>query len=327
MEKKRLHSFDILKFIASFFVVYLHTGQPAANLFLSPSRIAVPLFFAISGLFYYSNNKDKLLSKTKKAVKKLTVIYIISLLTYTIYGLYECYINDDFSPIIQISYVKILNLITRCTSPIMPYGFHLWFIIALIETYLLALLIYSKIKNSNTKTILFISMMSYILITVIVKGYIPTIFHTRTLGIIFSNVIFFALPFFILGYYVAENHNNLTKINDKKLITGIILSIIILLWEFQIIGNKTAYFGIIPFVFLILIYSFKHQPEAKIYIFISKLGEKYSLLTYILHPLVIPLFKNDNKLSLLYTVIVFLSTLTISIILKNLYTQIKIRLL
>lgn len=320
--KQRLVAIDILRLIAAFFVVYIHTHHTLPEVLSTLSRMAVPLFFAISGFFFFSKEDTKLLHKAIKAIKKLTFYYVLSLLLFAVYGLYQCSLTQDYSAF-HFSITKIFNLLARCTSPIMPYGFHLWFLVALIEVYLLFYILCHKVKYNKEKNIryaLIISIVAYYVVMVLVKGYIPVLFQTRTLGIIFSSVLFFATPFFLMGYYIAQNKNKLYRIKKNKLIIGIISLYLVQLIEYQIVGDKTCYFSSIPFIFLILIYALQSNPSSKIALVTSQLGQDYSLLIYILHPIFVPILKDIIAPELL-VVGVFVATLVFSIIIKTLYSQ------
>ena len=61
----KYNSIDILKFIASFFVVMIHVSMfsdvnPYLNLFITHgvARLAVPLYFLTSAFFFYKNNMN-----------------------------------------------------------------------------------------------------------------------------------------------------------------------------------------------------------------------------------------------------------------------------
>lgn len=317
---KRLIGIDILRLMAALLVVYLHAGCPFPYILLAPSRVAVPLFFAISGFFFFSIASNSMKQRAKKAIKKLSTYYILSLVLFCLVGFYECQASQDFSPF-KMNFTKIFDLIARCSSPIMPYGFHLWFLVALIEVNIIYLL-FSKYKPQRSVFFLYILLFLYFFVMVIVKGYIPVLFDTRSLGIIFSNVICFALPFFYLGYYIAEKKDKLLLIKDNVLIIGFFIAIFFLQVEYQIIGDKIGFFSLVPLVFFILIYALKHNSTSKVSLLLAKCGKDYSLLIYILHPILISFLKDKVSVTILFLV-VFLATLILSILLKDFWDIVK----
>lgn len=317
---KRLIGIDILRLMAALLVVYIHAGIPFPYILLAPSRVAVPLFFAVSGFFFFSTTSNLMKQKAKKAIKKLSIYYILSLVLFCLVGFYECQASQDFSPF-KMNFTKIFDLIARCGSPILPYGFHLWFLVALIEVNVIFLL-FPKYKPQRSAFFLYILLFLYFFVMVIVKGYIPALFDTRTLGIIFSDVICFALPFFYLGHYIAEKKDKFLLIKDNVLIIGLFTAIIFLQVEYQIIGNKTGYFSLVPLVFFILIYALKHNSTSKVLLLLAKCGKDYSLLVYILHPILISFFKDKVSVTILFLV-AFLATLIMSVLLKGFWNIIK----
>ena len=80
-EKNRNKSLDVLKLIASYFVVFIHIkfSGLAGDIVEALARFAVPVVFMVSGYFAYSNSTEKLISKMKNIIKIYfwgAVIYI-----------------------------------------------------------------------------------------------------------------------------------------------------------------------------------------------------------------------------------------------------------
>ena len=69
---KRYNSIDLLKFLCSFMVIYIHANikNQFGSYLYSFCRIAVPIFFMISGYFLY-NSDSKTWSKIKKNLNLL----------------------------------------------------------------------------------------------------------------------------------------------------------------------------------------------------------------------------------------------------------------
>ena len=103
----KYNSIDILKFIASFFVVMIHVSMfsdvnPYLNLFITHgvARLAVPLYFLTSAFFFYKNNmnltgeeqKNSLLKYTKRMAILYVSWFVISL-PMTVYNRFLFNIN------------------------------------------------------------------------------------------------------------------------------------------------------------------------------------------------------------------------------------------
>ena len=84
--KKR--SIDIIRLIATYLVVAIHISpfekiNPAFDLFFTRilGRLAVPLFFMITG-YYILSKSLKEIQTLKEYTKKILIIYFISILIY-----------------------------------------------------------------------------------------------------------------------------------------------------------------------------------------------------------------------------------------------------
>lgn len=132
----------------------------------------------------------------------------------------------------------------------------------------------------------------------------------------------FCSSFFYLGYYIAEKKDKLILIKDNALIIGLFTAIIFLQLEYQIIGDKTGFFSLVPIVFFILIYALKHNSTSKVSLLLAKCGKDYSLLIYILHPILITFLRNKVSVTILFLV-TFLATLIMSILLKGSWNIVK----
>ncbi len=102
MEKiKRYTSLDILKFFCAFMVVFIHAGftnNVLGYTFREICRIAVPIFFMISGYFSVGKNSEKI----KLTIKKLLVLQIVSDLVYFIFDIIKAIImNEEIIEVIR----------------------------------------------------------------------------------------------------------------------------------------------------------------------------------------------------------------------------------
>ena len=103
---KRIYSIDTLKCIAAFLVVFIHA--PLENVLkdyvMVITRIAVPIFFLISGFLYENklNDKNKKISSIKKLLKILLFTYLIYIPFELFYYIFngksiDIFIADFFS--------------------------------------------------------------------------------------------------------------------------------------------------------------------------------------------------------------------------------------
>jgi len=169
MNKHNTLKLKILSFVLIIMVVFLHsysissTNSVSEKLatrgynsflqhFLSEeiTRIAVPLFFLISGFLFFFNlkgTKEEFLVKFKKRTKSLLVPYLFwSSIWILIYFCFQAFPQTQAffagKPVRDFSISEFLN-----TLFILPIPFQLWFLRDLIILVLISPLLYLLIKN------------------------------------------------------------------------------------------------------------------------------------------------------------------------------------
>lgn len=121
MSNERNNSLDALKTICAFLVICIHVPFPGivSEIITSLARIAVPIFFMITGYFY--NKTDK---KPFKQIKKVIILIILSNLLYFIPDILK---NENISTVFSLK--NILSFIIFNES---PFAGHLWYLNALL---------------------------------------------------------------------------------------------------------------------------------------------------------------------------------------------------
>ncbi len=201
---------DILKFIMSVFVVATHTGL-LGDFILPFVRLAVPVFFVLSGYFFFSkvNSIDNSYGKNaylKKSVKHNLQLYafwfiVLSPLTF--------YIRDYFSGGVIKGILTILhNFLLGSTFQAS------WYVTALI-TGLVILFFLSK-KCSNTLLIIIGAVLyipallssNYLFISMLSEG-TKEIYHVfTTVFLLPCRNVFAAMIFLVLGKIIAEKKDS-----------------------------------------------------------------------------------------------------------------------
>ena len=161
------------------------------------ARIAVPIFFIISGYLYflsYKNTREKYMTKTKKRIRTLILPYLlISFLTLLCYTfvldpLFGSYINK----MANILYDPILDTLKKIFINPLPY--QLWFLRDLILLTFLSPFIY-----------VFIKYLKFYFILILIFLWFPL---TSFDFFIFSNE---SILFFSLGAYLSTKQNIFLK--------------------------------------------------------------------------------------------------------------------
>lgn len=189
-KKSRLLGLDALRLVAALLVICQHVTTYCGDAFIRPiSRIAVFLFFLISGYFLYDERAEIIRGKCLKSIRKLCSIYLWAILIYGIEALYEAIKSGSFD-VFNIGPWKLFVFFASCSSPFFPYGYHLWFLIALVESLLIIAILAYKCNPYTYKNI------GVICFLCILFGI--TITH-KSVFVPFNMTLFIALPTIIMG--------------------------------------------------------------------------------------------------------------------------------
>lgn len=160
-EKRRNVWLDIFRYFLAFLVVSIHASAEILGFdFSAICRLAVPMFFVISGYFAYASDSSSELDRAKRAVKRnfyymlitVSIIVATNVIGSIIQGGLSTYIYKVLNPEIFFN-VLILN-----TFPGLVQG---WFVIAL---FLISVVQYFLVKYNLTKALYFIVPIGLILL-------------------------------------------------------------------------------------------------------------------------------------------------------------------
>lgn len=272
-KKSRLLGLDALRLVAALLVICQHVTTYCGDAFIRPiSRIAVFLFFLISGYFLYDERAEIIRGKCLKSIRKLCSIYLWAILIYGIEALYEAIKSGSFD-VFYIGPWKLFVFFASCSSPFFPYGYHLWFLIALVESLLIIAILAYKCNPYTYKNI------GVICFLCVLFGI--TITH-KSVFLPFNMTLFIALPTIIMGGVIRK-----TGMQVKSwLAIGLIISCsLVSIYESYCWGDKYGYSTILLSVLVFL--QFIKLSEGKAINMLAKYGAKYSLGIYIIHPLLI----------------------------------------
>lgn len=210
---------------------------------------------------------------------------------------------------------------------------HLWFLPALIYTYIVFYFFESK---KITKKMYFLIPVLFIAGVALREAFDILDYPLAILrnSYLCRNFIFLGLPFFLLGHYIRANEENLkSKFSNAVLIIMFIVgsaeAIAVGLFHLQ----KSVYLGSFIAVFALFIFVIKNEDTIKMPR-ISALGSKYSLYIYIMHIIVnnvikklgnfIPFIKNIYDICTpIMPIIIFAITLCISAVYVYIKTKVK----
>lgn len=293
--KNRNVSVDILRLFACFLVVCIHVQNYIGKDFVMPlARTSVPLFFMISGYYFFSEKKSEVIYKLKKSGVKIISLYIFVSFVYWMYSLCFCIINDGDFHRIPFGLWMVYVWIVDCSQPLHEItGGALWYLTAMLQGIglILCLVKLELIRKYHQ----YMKCFSFCLIFVgiVVQKYICFL-KKEGIGMIpFNKLIFISFPFMILGFALASE-------NKKKCITRyplcILLLLVVAIIEYNTVPNKPiqgdVFLITLPLSYLIFSYVLT-DPLGKFEL-LGELGKRYSLWIYCIHGLVLCTLVNSS---------------------------------
>jgi surface polysaccharide O-acyltransferase-like enzyme len=303
------------------------------------ARLAVPVFFAISGWYIFSKNKKEQARKLKKQVIKLVKILIVIVVasSLALWVLQKMRLSA-LDPLPQMVGIYESFFLGKTPTAIVAF----WFIVSLIiveAIYLLA----TKCcrKDSWLAAAAFASFVLNLLFTT----YRP-FSGLPELPFSIGETWFLAFVWFSLGYLLAKyfrDKGTKSAINNKTLVRFAAIAMAFYLYEYilhtsgapLVFGpyNYNVMFMFTPFATTgILLLAAHSRNQSKLIRSLAYLGKNYALGVFVIHVIVMqPLSKVFTKLSLLSghstikLVVTYTLVVVISFALTALYYAVKSR--
>ncbi len=192
---------DLFKYFLSFLVILIHVTQKD-YVFHPLFRLAVPMFFLISGYFMYHPDKDRQMAKAKGFIPRTLKYFLIGFGFYIVFDFIMCYVDGHgvgyyFTTLF---YKDFLLEFIFLNQPITYTGAQLWFLIALL---VLSVVHWLAVKFDLTKYYKF-AIPACFAIYFFFAGYMY-LFQETDMPIRYTrNAWFMGLPMFSLGYLLAK---------------------------------------------------------------------------------------------------------------------------
>lgn len=341
MNSKRLLHFDLLRVVAAYFIVVLHMsvqfiqlptmtdGQwNVANLFSAISRMGVPLFIMLSGMFMLAPEKKVTTSMIfQKYLPRLALIF----LTWSIF--YLIAFQDVSSWGDSEMGAKFI------LKTIILGHYHMWYLYMLAGLYLITPILRVFTQNASKQTIFYFLLLCVCItsITKLNEDLLQINFLSAALDKMSLTLVFGYVGYYLAGY-AFQNFPLSKKANHTFYILGVISLAVTVLGTFllrQYSGmdslNLVFYSNYSPTLFLMSFALFlftkevgEHRTLSKGAALVAKRIPPYLLVVYLVHPFII-----EQTRSILPTqspwllpvngFIVFLLSLGISVILVKLW--------
>lgn len=305
-------SIDILKVILAFMVVGIHSGfledVSALGRYLTVSglfRMAVPIFFVINGFYFFSVPPERISLWFKRVIQ----LYLFWTLVYIGYWFRAETIN--------------LFEIARIVKTILVGHEHLWYLPAMIG----AALVLLPLRKLSTPALLATAIFLFAIgLTIqylgnyhlIANKSVDTALNSLWL---YRNFIFFAFPFFAIGYLLRKTEIYKQIATPKVAFLALVALILFLTENYLdfILQNTTAPEGFDIYLCLILLCPAVFLVALKLDIKgEGKTLALYSTGIYFIHPLFISLLTKYVNLggTLLTVVVAILATIAAWLLIK-----------
>lgn len=272
--KQYNYCMDFLKGIACIFVVFIHVKFPGdvGQAIQAIARFAVPFFFMVSG--YYCFRRDYL--GVTGGGKKIFHIVRITFFAYLFYIIVALLDNILLGGSNQFDFSKSHILHVAIYS--VPYNVpaQLWFLIALMEVYVLYLIV----DFLQARTIAYvIAALAFLAMVLLAQG-AWMMGHSLSADY-YRNAWIEGFSFFTLGYFLHDKQDKL-NIGNKTLLIIIFFSVISSIVERFVCGrifavHLSTYFLVTSLFIYAINNSDKHAGV------IQRIGKENSMFVYILH--------------------------------------------
>lgn len=292
----RFIGFDILKFICTFLVVCIHAPFEGVlgDIIITIARIAVPIFFMITG-YYYIDTKKR--GNELKQIKKICKLLILSNLLYFVWGgILQLTKNGDILTYIFRTF-SVKSIIKFFVLNVSPFSGHLWYLGAILYVLVIVLLL-DKINKIN---VLFIISPILIICDLIFGKYSLLIFHCEFPYVLLRNFVFVGIPYFTIGLITRECINKNSKFNINLLLLMTFIFLLMNELEHFILvfinanANRDQYIftTFLSIVIFLLVYSLYKNKFLVSHVekFMAYGGRNLSTMVYVLHPIFINLFE------------------------------------
>ena len=265
----RNYSIDVLRLLLSFAVVVIHVHSGKWYDYVDPiCRLAVPVFFIISGYFIYGEGINK---KVKKGLAKVSKIAVWSTAIYALPFLPHLLNGDKIN-------FSLMNFILFNST---PFGGHLWYLFAYIYTLTFVLLLN---KSNLSKFIILIP--TFFFVGLLFGRYSACLFNQDMPGFLSQNFLFVGFPFFFTGG-ILRKYLIIQRIHILSIILLLIITIAILYVESFFFHNENPsginYIMVYPCSILLFLLFLKINIHVNV--FFMYLSQA-SLYIYIFHPMV-----------------------------------------
>lgn len=312
--KNRNNAIDFSRLVLAFFVVCIHVPFIFGSELLPVFELAVPLFYAITGFYMYSESYQDLRKKLIRWIWHWLRIYIIAfIIIFTLLCVVRLEKGENISQIIEwATSRRVISLEYYWPDgKVQLVGGILWFLLAGIKAFIVFLII-SKFMNCKAIPILFLALYVYACYKHIDKQ--------------FSSTLTQAIPYMYVGYIIHQYKAGLVKLGVKTKLLFLVLTLMI--YYAARLNNILAIVYLTRPIIIAIIFTFLVFVSPSINYKLKKitLDPKISMDIYLFHPSVyflLTLSGGDKILMPIQAVIVYTICLITSYVIRVKLSNIK----
>ena len=278
-----------MKALCAFLIVCIHVPFPGkvGAYFTTLTRVAVPVFFMITG-YFYSDTVAR--HKEKHQIKKIGGLIIEANMIFFIWNIalnvlrrenIVAYIRSIFSG------KKIIEFLALNESPLAG---HLWYLGAILYVLVIVLLV----DKPNCRKLLYYLTPVLLIADLAFGKYSLLIFHQEFPYILVRNFLCVGIPYFCIGNLIREKRCS-EKWNRKMLqVLIVVFTITSLAERFVLVSaglnaTRDHYLSTTFLAICLFVYALKSNWHNKK---LTVIGRKYSTWLYIIHPILLRSFQS-----------------------------------
>ncbi len=283
----RNYGLDLLKTMCAFLIICIHAPFPGlvGDIFTPLTRIAVPLFFMITG-FYYSRTKER--QKEKKQISKIFKLFASANILYLFWSLVIAFISGESITTFISNSFSVKSILQFLLFNESPFGAHLWYLGAILYVLIIIFLFEKKWNRQKLYPII-----PVLLFLDLALGKYSLLLFGQSIPYVFiRNFLCVGLPYFLIGDMI-NTYSIKMKPKNASLLSIIFIATTLterfVLGYFNLNATRDHYISttlLAVSVFLLAVH-FDDKQNSKIYDGLYYIGANLSSGIYILHPIFI----------------------------------------
>lgn len=290
----RSNAIDMLKALCAFLIVCIHIPFPGifGMHIVTLARIAVPIFFMITGYFYseiiMENGENRQKRKIFRLLLEANLIYLLWKVLLSIIW------NDEslFQEVFNIKYLFQFLLFNES-----PFNGHLWYLGAILYV-LLIVETFRRIGGEYWRRVLYVATPLLLIGDLLLGKYSILLWGHEFPYIFVRNWLFVGMPYFSVGMLLREKINTTNLRTTPLVCLTVVFSLTTLTERFFLVSAdvnatrdhyiSTTFLAVT--VFLLFLSAYRIRKPGKLGLFMAFVGRKYSTWVYIIHPIFITVF-------------------------------------